>query len=104
MWFRNQQEIKMKFYYLKIILFLFYINIAHAASDNLTIPNTFVDGEIVSASKFNANFEAVKNKVNQLNLGKSIFFPNIVVDKSIFSTPLKTFGTKSTSLKAFVFL
>lgn len=76
MWFRNQQEIKMKFYYLKIILFLFFINIVHAASDNLTIPNTFSDGEVVSASKFNANFEAVKNKVNKLNLGKSIMFPD----------------------------
>ena len=43
---------KMKFYYLKIILFLFFINIVHAASDNLTIPNTFSTGEIVSASKF----------------------------------------------------
>ena len=85
-------------FYLIIILFLFFINIAHAASDNLTIPNSFSTGEVVSASEINANFEAVKNKVNQLNLGKSIFFPNIVVDKSIFSAPLKTFGTKSTSL------
>tara|TARA_B100000780_G_scaffold151462_1_gene105830 strand:+ start:254 stop:376 length:123 start_codon:yes stop_codon:yes gene_type:complete len=28
----------------------------------------------------------------------------MVVDKSTFSTPLKTFGTKSTSLKELVFL
>ena len=67
---------KMKFYYLKIILFLFFINIAHAASDNLTIPNSFSTGEVVSASKINANFDAIKNKVNKLNLGKSIFFPD----------------------------
>ena len=35
---------------------------------------------------------------------ESNFFPNIVVDKSTFSTPLKTFGTKSTSSNALVFL
>ena len=69
----KQKELKMKFYYLKIILFLFFINIAHAASDNLTIPNSFSTGEVVSASEINANFDAIKNKVNELNLGKSIF-------------------------------
>ena len=33
-----------------------------------------------------------------------LYTENIVVDKSTFPTPLKTFGTKSTSLNALVFL
>jgi hypothetical protein len=67
---------KMKFYYLNIILFIIFINIAHASSDNLTITNLFSTGEIVSASKINENFDAIETKVNELNLGKSIYYPD----------------------------
>ena len=43
-------------------------------------------------------------KRNTESFLKCDLVPNILVDKSTSSTPLKTFGTKSTSSKEFVFL
>jgi hypothetical protein len=73
----RQLGAKMKYYYLNIILIFFYINTGHAL-DNLTIPNSFSTGEVVSSSKINANFDAIKTNVNQLNssINKSLIFPD----------------------------
>ena len=80
----------------------FAINIVHAASDNLTIPNTFSDGEVVSASIFNANFEAVKNKVNKLNLGNRFkwidqYVSDELADKYLAASDLVVLPYKSAS-------
>ena len=40
-------------------------------------------------------WKSLCNAVGEQKNGKSIFFPNISVDKSTLSTPTKTFGTKS---------
>ena len=42
--------------------------------------------------------------IYERNSGKFIFFPKTVVDKSTLPTPAKTFGIKSQSLNASVFL
>ena len=55
----------------------------------------YIDGGADDEVTLNRNTEAF----NDCDL-----VPNIVVDKSTSSTPLKTFGTKSTSSKALVFL
>ena len=74
----RQLGAKMKYYFLNIILIFFFITTAHALDDDLTIPNSFSTGEVVSSSKINANFDEIKNNVNQLNssINKSLIFPD----------------------------
>lgn len=47
-----------------IILTIFSLGVFSTQASELEIPNTFVDGEVTSASEMNANFEAIKAAVN----------------------------------------
>jgi len=47
-----------------IILTIFSLGVFSTQASELEIPNTFVDGEVTSASDMNANFEAIKAAVN----------------------------------------
>lgn len=47
-----------------IILTMFSLVVFAAQTSELEIPNTFVDGEVTSASEMNANFEAIKAAIN----------------------------------------
>lgn len=46
------------------ILTIFSLGVFSAQTSEVEIPNTFVDGEVTSASEMNANFEAIKAAVN----------------------------------------
>ena len=47
-----------------MILTIFSLGVFSTQASELEIPNTFVDGEVTSASEMNANFEAIKAAVN----------------------------------------
>ena len=72
--------------YLLIILFSFSASFA-LCSENFSVPNTFKEGDIVSAEKMNQNFQSISGALSQL---KSNFQIKLFDVKIEYKTPAKT--------------
>ncbi len=67
-----RKETAMKKINLRALLFGFvFASIGVALAVTVTIPNTFASGEVVSASKINANFTTLQTGMNTLETGLS---------------------------------